>query len=217
MHVQRITLTFLLWLYFRLASAQTIQHLDRTLTTANGLPNSKVTGMVQDRAGFIWIATLDGLARYDGRQVKVFRNRPGVNTPGQFTSLVDNKITQLEETSTGQLLIGTESGNFQLFDPINERFMELLSEAFLARQKAVVNQCHLSADGRHVWGLMPGVRLIDYDRYTKTVRVYEARSLVAHSWLPVNQLRKRQPAGVSPSNRSVTAAFSEKHAATLVL
>ncbi|MEZ0539284.1 ATP-binding protein [Fibrella arboris] len=143
------------------------------LTTTDGLPNSHITGMVQDKAGFIWISTADGLARYDGYSVKTFRHMPG-----NANSLADNIIRQLEETATGQLLISTESGTFQLFDPATERFSSLLDASFLAARKAVISQCHLSADGRHAWGLMPGVQLIDYDISRKTIRVYDATALV---------------------------------------
>lgn len=46
----------------------------RTLSLQHGLPEYFVSGLIQDKAGFIWIATRDGLARYDGRQFKVFRH-----------------------------------------------------------------------------------------------------------------------------------------------
>ncbi len=42
-----------------------------------GLPQSFITGFAQDRDGFIWISTLDGLSRYDGRGFKNFRHIPG--------------------------------------------------------------------------------------------------------------------------------------------
>lgn len=42
-----------------------------------GLPQSFITGFTQDKDGFIWISTLDGLSRFDGREFKNFRNKPG--------------------------------------------------------------------------------------------------------------------------------------------
>jgi len=41
----------------------------------DGLPQSYVSGITQDADGFIWIATLDGFCRYDGRVFKTFRSR----------------------------------------------------------------------------------------------------------------------------------------------
>ena len=43
-------------------------------TVADGLPQSYVSGIEQDRHGFMWIGTRDGLAGYDGRSIKVFRH-----------------------------------------------------------------------------------------------------------------------------------------------
>jgi ligand-binding sensor domain-containing protein len=38
-----------------------------------GLPQGFIAGLVQDEQGFIWMATRDGLCRYDGNRFKVFR------------------------------------------------------------------------------------------------------------------------------------------------
>lgn len=46
----------------------------------DGLPQGFITGFTQDKDGFIWIATLDGLSRFDGREFKNFRNKPGDST-----------------------------------------------------------------------------------------------------------------------------------------
>ena len=45
----------------------------RHLTQTDGLSSAKVTSVAQDRLGFIWIATIDGLNRYDGYQVKEYQ------------------------------------------------------------------------------------------------------------------------------------------------
>ncbi len=46
------------------------------LTTENGLSNDSVWGMAQDSDGFMWFGTFDGLNRYDGSDIKVFRRSP---------------------------------------------------------------------------------------------------------------------------------------------
>jgi signal transduction histidine kinase/ligand-binding sensor domain-containing protein/CheY-like chemotaxis protein len=46
------------------------------ITTADGLSQSTVWEIVQDKKGFIWMATSDGLNRYDGYSFKVFRHEP---------------------------------------------------------------------------------------------------------------------------------------------
>lgn len=52
------------------------QLLFEHLTTADGLSQSTVWGIIQDKKGFIWMATSDGLNRYDGYSFKVFRHEP---------------------------------------------------------------------------------------------------------------------------------------------
>ncbi|MFD1141156.1 ATP-binding protein [Larkinella insperata] len=152
--------------------AQSVLPRTTQLTMAQGLPHNTVTGMEQDRAGFIWIATLEGLARYDGQSLKIFRHRPGDNT-----SLINNKITQFDKASDGSFILGTEAGSFQRFDPITERFTTLLDRQWLDQQGALINQAQLSVDRNHLWGLLPGVRLIDYDITQKSLRLFDVPTL----------------------------------------
>ena len=50
------------------------------LTTNDGLSQGYVTAILQDRRGFMWFATRDGLNRYDGNAFVVYKNNP--NDPG---------------------------------------------------------------------------------------------------------------------------------------
>jgi hypothetical protein len=52
----------------------------RTFSAADGLPHKNVTSIAQDQHGFIWIATWDGLSRYDGYEFKNYYHRPGDST-----------------------------------------------------------------------------------------------------------------------------------------
>lgn len=91
--------------------AQSVLIEKRRLTSTDGLPQSFVSGIVQDRAGFIWIATREGLARYDGRRFKVFRHR--VNDP---KSLASNIIATLYIDGDDQLWIQYENGAIDVFN-----------------------------------------------------------------------------------------------------
>ena len=46
------------------------------LTTNDGLSQGYVTAILQDRRGFMWFATRDGLNRYDGNAFVVYKNNP---------------------------------------------------------------------------------------------------------------------------------------------
>ncbi len=48
----------------------------KTFNVADGLPQSFISGLVQDSTGFIWTGTRDGLARYDGKKFKIFSHTP---------------------------------------------------------------------------------------------------------------------------------------------
>jgi signal transduction histidine kinase/ligand-binding sensor domain-containing protein len=72
-------------------------------TVDNGLPQNIVRGIAQTPDGYLWIATLDGLARFDGARFTVFNKS---NTPG----IASNRFTSLVEDRDGDLWMVTESG-----------------------------------------------------------------------------------------------------------
>ncbi|WP_291725513.1 two-component regulator propeller domain-containing protein [Bernardetia sp.] len=75
------------------------------ITTAEGLSQNTITALIQDRQGFLWIGTQDGLNRYDGYSFVDYKH-----LPNDSTSLVDNFITALCEDKQGNIWIGTEKG-----------------------------------------------------------------------------------------------------------
>ena len=85
------------------------------LTTNDGLSQSYVTAILQDRRGFMWFATRDGLNRYDGNTFIVYKHNP--NDPGSLSS---NFIQDLIEDDDGYLWIATNTG-VNKFDPATER------------------------------------------------------------------------------------------------
>lgn len=82
----------------------------------DGLSNSTVEVIFQDSRGFIWFGTRDGLNRYDGHQVLVFRQNSS-----DSNSLCDNYITSIAEDRDKNLWIGTLNG-ISRFDPLTNRF-----------------------------------------------------------------------------------------------
>ncbi len=79
-------------------------YFTRTWQVEQGLPQNKVTAIVQARDGYLWLGTYNGLARFDGVRFTVFDDN---NTP----ELRSSRITSLFEAADGALWIGTESGD----------------------------------------------------------------------------------------------------------
>lgn len=82
----------------------------------DGLPHRWTLDVLQDRNGFIWIATYGGLSRYDGHQFLVYRHDAGAPN-----SLSDNRVTIMSEDREGYIWVNTETGTDR-FDPALNRF-----------------------------------------------------------------------------------------------
>jgi ligand-binding sensor domain-containing protein len=76
------------------------------LTARDGLSHTWVPAILKDSGGFLWFGTQDGLNRYDGSSIKVYRNDP--KDPGSLPSSV---ATVLVEDSRRRLWVGSGWGN----------------------------------------------------------------------------------------------------------
>jgi signal transduction histidine kinase/ligand-binding sensor domain-containing protein len=72
-------------------------------TADDGLPQNSVYAITQTQNGYLWLATVDGLVRFDGVHFTVFDQS---NSPG----LKSNRFTCLFEDAAGALWSGTEDG-----------------------------------------------------------------------------------------------------------
>lgn len=77
-----------------------------------GLSHNTVLNMTTDKYGFVWVSTMDGLNRFDGKSVKVFRH-----LPNDSTSLSDSFIHGLFEHKSGDFLISTRDGGLNILNP----------------------------------------------------------------------------------------------------
>lgn len=102
----------------------------RFFNVNNGLSSSRINSIRQDHEGYVWIATEDGLNRFDGNQFTVYRN-----IPTDSTSLPNNSVKQVLEDSRHRLWITTMAGlcqydrktnsfiSFRLFSEMQEELL----------------------------------------------------------------------------------------------
>ena len=81
------------------------------------IPEGGVVALVQDAKGWLWIATPQGLIRWDG-----YRLRKYVRDPKDSGSLPNNQITALWAGHDGKLWLGLYNEGVAVFDPVTERF-----------------------------------------------------------------------------------------------
>ena len=82
----------------------------------NGLSNNAVICSAQDKKGFLWFGTKDGLDRFDGYSFKIFRNNPD-----ELNSIGSNFIHTLYIDPSDIMWVGTEKGLYK-YDATTESF-----------------------------------------------------------------------------------------------
>ena len=87
------------------------QKIDQT----QGLSSSKITGIVKEKNGFIWISTQNGLNRYDGNIIKVYNK--------QNSNIESNDISSLYLDSKNRIWLTSYGGGLNLYDNINDDFI----------------------------------------------------------------------------------------------
>jgi len=134
---------------FWLAAAVTAAPLDyapaltrfRRLGTEQGLSQNSVRALAQDRAGFVWIGTQDGLNRFDGSEFRLYRHQDG-----KPDSLPGDLVQALVIDREGVLWIGT-SGGLARYREDQDRFETVPIQGERGTQ-AEVRRLHVDASGR---------------------------------------------------------------------
>lgn len=117
--MQKKPILLLLPLLLAWSAGRAQQFRMQSLTVADGLSQGYISCLYQDRRGFIWIGTFDGLNRYDGYRIKSFSS--DLTNPW---SLRANFVYSIAEDAQGLLWIGTDHGPV-VMDPFTERFIHL--------------------------------------------------------------------------------------------
>ncbi len=144
---------------------------------ADGLPQSQLPTMAQDRDGFLWIGTLGGLARFNGAAIRNFTTKDG---------LPSNYIEELLLDREGTLWIGTVAGVARWRD----RRLEPFAAAGSVRCRAIAQD----AEGRIWLGTEEGVLRCAGDSCTPVLggdsgpmTVYDVLAAPRETWAATNR------------------------------
>jgi len=138
MSIRRNLLLISFWLLAIVAHAQ----MYRLFSTDNGLTSSLVNHVLEDKYGEIWVATEDGLNRYDGVKISTYKH-----VEGDSTSLASNYVSTLIEDADGNLIVSTYTG-LQLYRHDTDDFSAIGAFADGAKMKANISDLMLEKDGR---------------------------------------------------------------------
>lgn len=108
--------------FFLCPEASPQQNTFLRISLDEGLSQSIVNAITQDRAGFMWFCTEDGLNRFDGYSFAVIRNNSL-----DFNSISHNSMTAIHEDRSGRLWVGTNNGGLNCYDPRSGRFRRYIS------------------------------------------------------------------------------------------
>ncbi|MBK8428253.1 MAG: response regulator [Lewinellaceae bacterium] len=149
MNNKKLITLFLLLCTVQLHSQVNLNY--QQITTADGLSQGFVFDIIQSRDGFIWIATKDGMNRYDGSRFKVF-------SPDPFDpfSIAEGYVYRLYEDSRGWIWILFE-GHIDVLDPQTGRFFHLVKDG-----KPVFRYLYEDRTDSSIWCLQGDDRLLKF-------------------------------------------------------
>ena len=116
--IKSLLLQALLYSFYpAVISAQSEKYTFRHLTIEDGLSQSTIFSILQDRIGFMWFGTTDGLNKYDGYKFTHY-----YHSELDSSSISGNSIREIYEDSNGNIWIGTVEGVLNKFHRTSETF-----------------------------------------------------------------------------------------------
>lgn len=160
------SICFLLLSAFPVCSQTGKSYYFHKLNINNGLSQNTVNAILQDKSGFLWFGTKDGLNRYDGISFKVFKDNR-IHKRG----LKHGFVTTLFESDNGDIWVGTDAGVY-IFDPNTEHFSFFSLKAQNGRPiNQTVNKIGKGKNGTILLAV-DGLGLFTYNDKTKSLYNY---------------------------------------------
>ncbi|MFV0522573.1 MAG: two-component regulator propeller domain-containing protein [Mangrovibacterium sp.] len=123
------------------------------ISAKDGLSQNTVRSILEDKKGFIWAGTLDGLNKYDGYHITTYK--PEIGNPN---SLIDHRIRDIYQGRNGYLWIRTYNDDFCCYDPKVDSFINYLPKSVNSNDsKAKYNNLYEDHNGNiWLWGKTNG-------------------------------------------------------------
>ena len=163
-----LIILFALWGCLSLFSMENVpQHYYfRNLDIEQGLPQNTINDILQDRQGFMWFGTKDGLSRYDGISFRNFRNNPQ-----DVHSLGNNFVTSLYEDTEGNIWVGTDAGLY-VYHPLKDRF-ESFSISSVENTKITRSVTMVTGDAKgNIWVAVESQGIFSYNLQSRELHNY---------------------------------------------
>ena len=152
-----------LLLYFLLIGSLSFgqtQPIFQKIDQSQGLSSSKITGIIKERNGFIWVSTQNGLNRYDGHSVKVYNQ--------QNSNIQANDISSLYLDRKNRIWLTSYGSGLNLYDKKNDQFISFKNS--LEDQNSIISNrvSTILEDAKGLFwiGTEKGLCLFDYDLNT---------------------------------------------------
>ncbi|MEM1231657.1 MAG: two-component regulator propeller domain-containing protein, partial [Pseudomonadota bacterium] len=155
-------LCLLLCLLPALVSAQAGPMFTRQLEVADGLSQNTVFATLQDRQGFVWIATEQGLNRYDGYELRQFHR-----SDSDVSGLPDSFVYDLAEDADGRIWFATARGGLAYWVPELGRIERVALTDRVGEAVLALRALHVDSDNR-LWIGTRGAGLLRLDLATLT-------------------------------------------------
>ena len=146
------------------------------VTLQDGLPSNAVSDIYQDQKGFMWFSTNNGLARYDGNQMKVYLQ------DSAYASSSDRRVKRITEDKDFKYMwIYTASETFYCLDMTTGHLVDYLQEAkgWRAQERPLhFTQSKLQENGLfYMWGPKDGGLIVDYRDGNFKVKYLSAKEM----------------------------------------
>jgi signal transduction histidine kinase/ligand-binding sensor domain-containing protein len=125
------------------SSLLTEQPFFQRVSNYDGLSQGTINCIIQDQQGFMWFGTMDGLNRYDGYEITVFRN-----LPGDTNSISSNVVNQIIEDKAGLLWFFTDNG-INVYNPVLNTFKRIhLTTSIKPFKVEIIHAAVIDASGK---------------------------------------------------------------------